>query len=198
MWFETIATQTAETSLCQWGVVIGASLAAAASDLRTGRISNRLTLGLAGAGVIYAAWRGGVGGAGEAVLAWVIMSMPYIILFLLGRGGAGDAKMMGAIGAWLGVRQGLVALCCVALAGGALAMARVAVHAQRKWMFHRLLTSAYVFVIALASGREGWRLLRNDFSESERQMAQDVTVPYGAAIFLGVCLAAATVHLWIH
>ena len=197
MWFENFTPQTAETSLCQWGAVLGASLAAAVCDLKTGRLPNVLTLSFAATGVIYGSFRAGLGGAGEALLAWTIVALPYIILFLLGRGGAGDAKMMGAIGAWLGIQQGVISLCCVALVGGALALAKVAAHAERKWIFRNLVTSAYVFMAALAGGREGWRLLKNDSPQSQRQTGQELTLPYGTAIFLGVCLSAATVHLWI-
>ena len=197
MTFEGFSAQIADMSLCQWDAVIGASLAAAVWDLRTGRIPNVLTLTFAGVGVVYASCRAGLGGVGEAFLAWTIMALPYIILFLLGRGGAGDAKMMGAVGAWLGIQPGVMTLCCVALVGGVLAVVKVVAHAERRRMIRNLLASAYVFTVTLASGREGWRLLRNDSPESRQLTDRDVTLPYGAAIFLGVCLSAATAHFWI-
>jgi Flp pilus assembly protein protease CpaA len=190
---DTIVTMTG----CQWGVVLGASLAAAVCDLRTRRIPNWLSLPVAGAALAYGAWSRGLAGFGEAALAWVVVAMPFIILFLLGRGGAGDAKMIGAIGAWLGLKEGLIVLSSVCIVGAILALLRIVVHAERWTVFCSLMTSLYVHLIALAGGRPGWRLLKMEPQEEAREYSQQITIPYGVAIFLGVCLGAVVVQLWI-
>lgn len=48
------------TDTCQWGVVLGASLAAAIMDFRWGRIPNVLTVPLWLVGLVQAADAGGI------------------------------------------------------------------------------------------------------------------------------------------
>jgi prepilin signal peptidase PulO-like enzyme (type II secretory pathway) len=90
-----------EEALFQWGVVFGTSLAAAIFDLRSKRIPNALTIPLLVAGLVWATWIGGLSGLGNAAAACFLLALPYVFLFLFAKGGAGDAKLMGAIGAWL-------------------------------------------------------------------------------------------------
>jgi prepilin peptidase CpaA len=187
-------TQIENQVAIQWGAVIGASLAALVCDLKNGRIPNWLTLPLAATGLMFAACTSGPPRVGEAIVAWVIVALPYIVLFALNRGGAGDAKMMGAIGAWLGVGQGILVLACVSVVGGALALLRIAVHGQRGRLFRNLFASLYIYTLALTNGRSGWELLKQEQTDED---PQQVTIPYGVAIFLGVCLGAIVVHVWI-
>ncbi len=182
----------------QWGAAIGASLAAAIWDIRTTLIPNWLTGPVVAAGLIYAAYSNGLSGLGAAVAACVLVASPYLALFLLGRGGAGDAKLMAAIGAWLGIAGGLVALCCVAVVGAVFATLRVLIHPERRMLFSRLIASIHTYVIALMWGRRGLAILRTEPQEQAALDSQWVTIPYGVAIFTGVCLAAGMVHLlWI-
>jgi Flp pilus assembly protein protease CpaA len=178
----------------QWGAAIGASLAASAWDIQTGRIPNLLTLSVTLAGLAVAAWADGPAGFGEAVVAWGMLAMPYVILFLLGRGGAGDAKMMGAIGVWLGIRQGLIVLISVACAGAVLALFKIVLHRRRGTILRNLGISFYVYLVTCAGG---WNVLKMSLDEPRREVAGQVTVPYGLAIFFGVCLGAVVVHVWI-
>ncbi|MBM4028430.1 MAG: prepilin peptidase [Planctomycetes bacterium] len=87
-----------DVTAVQWGVVLGASLAAALTDLRNRRIPNRLTMPLALVGLAVAFYGGGWANLGAAGAAYLVLALPYILLFLLAGGGAGDAKMMGATG----------------------------------------------------------------------------------------------------
>ena len=73
----------------QWCVVIGASLVAAATDLKSRRIPNWLTVPLAVTGLLAALGRDGVPGLGWAVAGCGLLALPYILLFALGNGGAG-------------------------------------------------------------------------------------------------------------
>ena len=186
-----------QMSLCQWGAVIGASLAAAICDIRTTRIPNWLTGPMAGMGLVYAAYSSGWPGLGESAAACLLVPLPYLVLFVLGKGGAGDAKLMGALGAWLGIADGLVVLCSVAIVGGAFAVLRVLAHPRRRMICSDLAASLYLYGIALMSGRKGLAIVRTEPQEQVDFDGRQVTIPYGVAIFVGVCLAALTVHLWI-
>jgi Flp pilus assembly protein protease CpaA len=195
--FVPVLRMLADNVTPEWGAVIGASLVAAYCDVRAHRMPNWLTLPLAVAGIAYAAGLDGFNGLGESIGTWLVLALPYILLFVLGRGGAGDAKMMGAIGAWLGFRDGLVVLCCVAAIGGALGLLRLAAHRQRRTLFRNLITSLYIYGIAFAGGRRGWELLRAGPEEQAQGPPGLLVIPYGIAIFVGVCLGAVVVQLWI-
>lgn len=180
----------------QWGVVIGASLAAAILDVRHGRIPNMLTLPLWIAGLTQATYLGSMSGLVEGVEVSVLLALPFIVLFLLGRGGAGDAKLMGAIGAWLSFDEGMIVFCCVAITGMVLAILRIAAHHERKSVLAGLLASLYLFVVAWSSGTSPWRLLASTGEGETQEQAGPLSLPYGAAIFIGVCISAAGVRIW--
>ena len=72
----------------QWGIVLGASLVAARFDARSRRIPNWLTGPLFLTGLVGSSIAAGSAGAAEAGLASVLLSLPYILLFLFGGGPA--------------------------------------------------------------------------------------------------------------
>ena len=92
-------------------------------DLRDRRIPNVLVSSIAAAGFVHAAIVGGPraalasllgAGAGIALLVWP---------FARGLMGGGDVKLLGAVGAWLGVAGTVRVLLIGAVAGGFLALA---------------------------------------------------------------------------
>lgn len=97
------------------------------TDLRTRRIPNILTFSAAGAGLAFHAFFSGSGPL-TALAGWLTGVLIFSPLFLLRGMGAGDLKLLGALGAWLGplmaVRIGLWS----ALAGGVLAIAVALAH----------------------------------------------------------------------
>jgi len=177
----------------QWGVVIGASLVAAFGDVRSRCIPNALTFPLLAAGLIWSACSGGVEGLAEAVGACMLLGAPYVLLFLFAGGGAGDAKLMGAIGAWLGLRQSLIVLLCVAVAGGVLALVKAAWQGRLKFVLTNVLISFYTFMLFVAGG--GRPSLADARCETGAEPSERLEMPYGVAIAVGVCIAAAIVAL---
>ena len=184
------ATTDARTMAIQWGVVIGASLVAAVFDLRTRRIPNALTGPLLVIGLIAAALQAGLSGFFEALGACVLLALPYVLVFLFAHGGAGDAKFMAAIGAWLGLEQGLIALFCVAAAGIVLAMVKAIVKRRLLLVLGNVFISAYSFIFAGYVPKQ----YRDDRKDTD--VCQSLTLPYGVAIFAGVCAAGGMVMLW--
>lgn len=175
----------------QWGVVISASLVAAGCDLRARRIPNVLTLPLLLVGLIWATWHGGLSSLAEAAGTCILLALPYIFLFVFARGGAGDAKLMGAIGAWLGLTQGAIVLCCVATAGIVLAIARAISQRQAKIVLTSVFVSAYAFMLSLS----GCKTIRCTGNLAGNEQSDSLEVPYGVAIFAGVC--AGGVIIWL-
>ena len=105
----------ADAVFYQWGVVLVASLIAALTDIRNRRIPNWLTVPLFACGLIHAGVVGGFGELTSSFFAACILMAPYVVLFLFAGGGAGDAKLMAAVGAWLGLSSGIVALVAISI-----------------------------------------------------------------------------------
>ncbi len=181
-------------TVLQWGVVIGASLLAVVGDVRNRRISNALTLPLLAVGLIWATSRGGVSGLVEAAGACVLLAVPYLLLFVFAGGGAGDAKLMGAIGTWLGFKQSVIILLCVASAGIVLALAKAVTQRRLKLVLTNVLISFYASLLCVAGGRKP--SLADAGGETDAEPSDRLDVPYGVAIAAGAVIAATVVGLW--
>jgi prepilin peptidase CpaA len=110
--------------------VAAGALAATVIDVRTRRIPNLLTATMAGVGVTLAA--GGFSGLSlpASLLGLVVGFALMMPGHLLGATGAGDVKLMAAIGAIIGPALVISAFLFSAVAGGVLAVA-VAVRRRR-------------------------------------------------------------------
>ncbi len=176
----------------QWGVVIGTSLVAAGYDLRQGRIPNALTLPLLAVGLVWGAWLGGLAGLAEAAGACALLALPYVLLFIFVGGGAGDSKLMGAIGAWLGLKYGLFALVCVIIVGGGLAIVKAILKKQLKFVLTSIFVSIYAIILFLI----GQKTMRTASYGTDIERHGNLELPYGVAIFTGVSVAAVIVGIW--
>ncbi|MHC4131234.1 MAG: prepilin peptidase [Planctomycetota bacterium] len=171
------------TGLFQWSVLLLAALTGVAFDIRKGIIPNYLTAPLFVSGLIWSVYKGGVLGAGDALAACVVLALPYVLLFLFAGGGAGDAKMMGAIGTWVGLAEGVIVLLFVSLAALLLALLTCIYKKQLKRIFIKLFVDIHTFFVYILSGsiKELFR------KERPREQTNTLTMPYGLAIFVGVC-----------
>ena len=95
---------------------------ACAWDLRTGRIPQAITLGGAAVGVAYHAATGGSSAGVASLAGWGIGLLVFLLPFALGGLGAGDVKLLGALGAWLGAGNVLWLALYTGVAGGVLAL----------------------------------------------------------------------------
>jgi prepilin peptidase CpaA len=86
------------SSFCATGI----ALAACVTDVRTRRIPNALTFGAAAAAVLFHTVAPAGHGFTSAVAGWFVGAAMMIVPFALGGLGAGDVKLMAALGAWLG------------------------------------------------------------------------------------------------
>jgi len=105
------------------GPVIGALAlvwAAAWIDFRTFRIPNALVLLGAGFGLLVQTWGSGLDGLLLSVAGLALGLMLMLPFYLFRLTGAGDVKLMGAVGAILGPAALLQALFFSLIAGGAL------------------------------------------------------------------------------
>lgn len=83
-------------------IIVGVALVAVAWDVATRRIPNLLTFGAALVALIAHAYICGWNGLGMAAAGWAAGVALFFPVFALGGMGAGDVKLLGAVGAWLG------------------------------------------------------------------------------------------------
>lgn len=179
-------------AVIQWGIVIGASLVAAVFDGRQRRIPNFLTIPLLLIGLIKSLWFAGLSGLAESVGACILLALPFVLLFLFVNGGAGDAKLMGAIGAWIGLEQGVIVLFCVVVSGIILALAKALMKGRLRLVLANIYASVYTFMCFVLSHKTRQYITNQHFAVGSK----DMTIPYGVAIFAGVCVAGGLILLW--
>ena len=108
---------------------------AAITDVRTRRIPNWLTYPTMGAGLSYNVyangWQGFLFGLEGLSLGFALL----IVFYLLGGMGAGDVKLMAAVGSILGPKIVFVAFLFTALTGGIYAIIVLMIHGKLKDYF---------------------------------------------------------------
>jgi len=177
-----------------WIVVIAACGCAMSIDVRVRRIPNALTFPLWIGGILFWIVSGGFAGLGEAFGGMAIAGLPFFLLWVIGGGGAGDAKMMLAIGTWLGIDHGFIAAVSVGVAGGILSLAYAIGHGR---LLISLLNTAWMTLtlpfVVLGPGRlqERQKLIPPSGD-------QPLKAPYSVAMLAGTCAAAMWVWTCAH
>ncbi|MGI5836451.1 MAG: A24 family peptidase [Chloroflexota bacterium] len=103
-------------------ILVGIMVAAVYTDLRFGRIPNALTLGMAALGLLLNLLFGGFEGGLASVEGWLLGAGLFFAFFALGAMGAGDVKLLAAVGAIKGPYFVFNAFIFTGLAGGAIAL----------------------------------------------------------------------------
>lgn len=103
-------------------VLVLVGLVACVTDLRTRRIPNVLTFGAALAALAFGVITGGLPGAGAAIAGWSVGCAIFLPVYLLRGMGAGDVKLLAALGAWAGPGPAVWIALYAAVAGGVFAV----------------------------------------------------------------------------
>jgi len=119
------------TSVPNFVVLVVAGIACVC-DLKTRRIPNLLTMGAAALALVFHTLGSGWNGAFLSASGIIVGLAIFFPLFMLGGMGAGDVKLVGALGAWLGPANALWTAVYGAIAGGVLALV-VAVSSRYLW-----------------------------------------------------------------
>ncbi len=112
----------------QWNGAFALAGVACWFDVRTRRIPNRLTLPATALGMAAATAAHGGSGALSSAAGLLVGMVLFFPMFALKGLGAGDVKLMGALGAWLGAAMVLGVAFYTTLAGGVLALALIVKH----------------------------------------------------------------------
>lgn len=161
-------------------------LAAAVFDIRYRRIPNWLTLGGVVSGVALNSFLyQGLPGLKLSLAGLGVAFGSYLLLYLVRGMGAGDVKLMAAIGAMVGFRDWFGIFLVTALIGGVVGIALIAVRGRLLKTFWNI-----GFILAeLKQGRPAY--VHNE--ELDVRSPKAVGLPHGAVIamgtlvFLGTC-----------
>jgi prepilin peptidase CpaA len=170
-----------DSSLLKIGA-LALAVGACVCDLRTRRIPNELTLGAALLAVVAQTLVSGVHGLAFSALGWLLGLALFLPFFLLRGMGAGDVKLLAALGAWLGPTTLIWAVVYTAFAGGCLALALAA---SRGCLARTVLNLAGAFVYWGTSGPAPVPGLTLETTKGPK-------LPYAVPILIGTVAA-----LWI-
>jgi prepilin peptidase CpaA len=160
-------------------LLIPAGVAVTYYDVRYRRIPNLLVLGILICGLTMNTSFGGLRGLLAAVAGLAFAFIPMLLLHVFGAMGAGDVKLVGAVGAVLGISLVPSTLIIIVMIGAVLAI-------------YSMLRSGTVFstmhgVLRIFVGLlPGWEMPRFSMPPDRRH-----TIPYGVAIMLGSLIAVA-------
>jgi prepilin peptidase CpaA len=163
------------TTVPLFATLLGASAWAVREDLLTHRIPNRLTSSLLCLGLTLQFILGGWSALGEAALGTAVGLAVLLPLHLLRATGAGDVKLLAALGAVLGPHWILLAGLYTLIAGGVLALGYLVLGGLRA---------------ATAPVGVPW-LLRIQLGFDRAQQLRRERFPYALAIAVGAVSAAA-------
>jgi prepilin peptidase CpaA len=135
--------------IVQWSTII-LVLIAAASDLRSRRIPNRLVVPFLLAGIIVSCLTRGLHGLTLSVAGIAVAVAGPGVFVWLGGLGMGDLKLCAAVGAWIGPSQLVFALVITGLAGGVMALT----WAARRRLTGDVLASAGDLITGMLSRRK--------------------------------------------
>jgi len=169
-----------ETTYIKWAtyaVAIILVLACAVFDWRSRKIPNALTLPAIGAGLALHALTDGGAGLAFSAKGLALGAGLFFVPYYLGGMGAGDVKLMGAVGALLGWRLTLAALFYTALAGGLCAVFAMLRARAIGSSFARL---GAMFQLLFANKR---------FPAADTLDGRSVTIPYALPVALGTVAA---------
>jgi len=161
-------------------LIVGA--AACVTDLHSRRIPNWLTFGSAAAAIAVHYAYGGPEAVRFATGGWVTGLFLYMPLFLLGGMGAGDVKLLAALGAWLGPAGAFWLAVYSSMAGGVMAV----IVALR----HQYLATAFKNLGAL--GKFWWTVGPRQMEALTLERTTAPKLAYAVPMFLGVL-----VTLWL-
>jgi len=160
-------------------VVLVAALVAAATDIWKFKVYNALTLPLLVSGLLYHAFRAELA---DSLLGVLFGFAALIVLYIIGGMGAGDVKLMAAVGAWLGMPLTFYVFIASSLAAGVYSIGLVV------WTGQVGETAVNLQILWLRLASVGRYLGSDDKVESEvrRSDRRKRIIPFAAMVAIGL------------
>ena len=152
-------------------------VAAAVIDGWKLKVPNWITFPLVISGWVYGAACFGWPGLGASLLGTAVGLGLLLPAYAIGGMGAGDVKLLGGVGAWVGATATFYAFCVSALAGGLIALAMVAY--RRRWQHHQVQFMSILTEILTVRDPNALAAIA-----AERKSSM-LLLPYGIPIALG-------------
>ncbi|MCX5908023.1 MAG: A24 family peptidase [Deltaproteobacteria bacterium] len=159
-------------------ILITVLIVGALWDLRFQKIPNWLTFPTVATAIVYHSRMNGFGGfifSVEGIGVGILILLP---LYILGGTGAGDVKLLGAVGGLLGPKGGFAAFLFTALVGGIYALVLLTFHGYMKEIVARYWLVFKTFI-----------LTRNLIYIPAPRGVKKPRLLYGLAIALGTLLS---------
>ena len=154
-------------------IALGVAGIALYTDTRSGRIPNRLTFPTLAGGLVVHSALGGWSGLGLSAQGAGLGLALLLLPFLIGGMGAGDVKLLAALGSLLGPAAIFSVFVFSALLGGVIGAV--------------ILVRVHSWSGTLATVMGGWRALLSP----DLRVTRLHSFPYASAIFFGVAATAA-------
>jgi prepilin peptidase CpaA len=160
-----------------YAVALALVIACAAIDWRTRRIPNWLTLPAVAVALSLHGLGDGVSGLAFSGKGLALGAGLFFVPYFLGGMGAGDVKLMGAVGALLGWKMTLIALFYIAVAGGLVAILTI--------LKARAVKNSYVRM----SGMLQIFMATKRMPSADSLGGRSLTIPYAVPIAIGTAAA---------
>ncbi|MFZ0589642.1 MAG: A24 family peptidase [Bryobacteraceae bacterium] len=161
-------------------LVLALVLVAGVCDFRSRRIPNWLTVTGVLLGFAANALIAQLAGLGIAALGLVLAMAVYLPLYLLRAMGAGDVKLMAAVGALVGPSSWLGIFLAAAIAGGIIAVCVAAI----KGRLGQTLFNVQIILAELLHFRAPYRTA----PALDVHHEDSLRIPHGVSIALGTCV----------
>lgn len=160
------------------------------TDSRTRRIPNWLTVTAFALGLVYQALFHQWDGLADAGRAFALGFGTFFVLWMIGGGGGGDVKLMGALSVWLGFKLTLYAMVLslvFVIAGTAAIMAwTVLRHGMKRWKRQYLTTGK--------SDAQGRTVTTDTVQQRQNRRVMAFAVPVALATWLVLLLDHVAIH----
>ncbi|MGD0620955.1 MAG: A24 family peptidase [Thermacetogeniaceae bacterium] len=169
-------------------IPLGLSMVCAYTDLKTNFIFNKITFPMALLGLIYSAL------TGKIIMSLIGLAIGFgifLIPVLMGGAGAGDAKMAGAIGAWLGlgILQVIFVASVIGLVWGSIRLQKAGMLKSRVTIFFRGIYYRFVY------GMQGV-IPMSTLPEDDNVSLPPEALPFGVCLALGAWVWIMILVFW--
>ena len=155
-------------------------------DIKYRRIPNFLTYPAVLIGLIYNSYISGFDGARFSLFGILTGTGLLIFPYLLGRMGAGDAKLLGAVGSFIGAKGIFISFLFTAVAGGIYALFIIILYKSK---YNGFLTNLYYSVVNLAVTRKYVSFENREDIRQRPKLCYGLAIATGTGIYM-ICTVA--------
>ena len=166
-------------------LLLSSLIVSAIIDFRSQKIPNLITLPTATIALLYHFFIHGIDGLIFSALGLVTGIGLLIIPYMLGGMGAGDAKLMGAVGAIIGSKNVFVAFLFTALVGGIYAVILILLNQKQfKGFFKKQLVTLQFYIFTR-------KFIPDPIEENNKKprLCYGVAIALGTFIYMGLDLS---------